>query len=90
MIVAVVPARGGSKRIKNKNVRPFAGKPLISYSLTTAQKSAIFDDIIVSTDSNDIAEVAREYGATCIIKRSPTLSDDYTGTTPVVLSLIHI
>ena len=89
MIVAVIPARGGSKRIKNKNIRPFAGKPLISYSLTAAQQAAIFDDIIVSTDSDDIAEVARDHGATCIIKRSPTLSDDYTGTTPVVRDAIE-
>ena len=89
MIIAIIPARGGSKRIKHKNIREFVGKPLISYSITAAQHTAIFDDIIVSTDSDDIADVARDYGATCIIKRSAALSDDYTGTTPVVRDAIE-
>ena len=56
MIIAIIPARGGSKRIKHKNIREFVGKPLISYSITAAQHTAIFDDIIVSTDSDDIAD----------------------------------
>ncbi|MCP4275666.1 MAG: pseudaminic acid cytidylyltransferase, partial [Gammaproteobacteria bacterium] len=69
MKIAVIPARGGSKRISGKNIKTFAGKPLIAYSLAAANASGLFDDIIVSTDSDDIAQVARDYGATQIIRR---------------------
>ena len=84
MNIAVIPARGGSKRISGKNIRDFAGQPLIAYSLQAATASGVFDDILVSTDSDDIAEVATQYGATGIIKRPAELADDFTGTTPVV------
>ena len=67
MNIAVIPARGGSKRIKGKNVRPFAGKPLIAYSIEAAKQSGVFDDIVVSTDSPEIARVAKAWGATLII-----------------------
>ena len=70
MKIAVIPARGGSKRILGKNIREFAGKPIIAYSLAAAKESQLFDEVIVSTDSDDIAKVALEHGATYIIRRS--------------------
>ena len=84
MNVAIIPARGGSKRIKNKNIRLFDGKPLIAYSLNAAVQSGLFTDILVSTDSVEIAETAERFGATVIVDRPSELSDDYTGTMPVV------
>ena len=63
MKIAVIPARGGSKRIPGKNIRPFAGKPIIGWSIDAARESGLFDRIIVSTDCSEIAEVAIEYGA---------------------------
>jgi len=61
MILAVIPARAGSKRIKNKNIKKFFGKPIISYSISQALKSKIFDKIIVSTDSDKIANISERY-----------------------------
>ncbi len=84
MNIAVIPARGGSKRIKGKNIRAFAGQPLIGYSIRAAQQANIFDAIVVSTDAEDIGEMAISLGATDIIWRPPELADDFTGTTPVV------
>lgn len=89
MNIAVIPARGGSKRIKGKNVRPFAGKPLIAYSIAAAKAAGVFDEIIVSTDSAEIAQVAKACGASMIIERPESLADDYTGTTPVVRHAIE-
>ncbi|MFC3095078.1 pseudaminic acid cytidylyltransferase [Alteromonas sediminis] len=86
--IAVIPARGGSKRIKNKNIREFAGKPLITYSIAAALKSESFDEIVVSTDSQDIAEIALAYGASNIIMRPEELANDHVGTTPVVIHSI--
>jgi len=85
MIVAIIPARGGSKRIPGKNIRNFAGKPIISYSIEAAEETGIFDRIIVSTDSEEIAQVAREYGAETPFIRPAEIADDYTGTDEVVL-----
>lgn len=84
MNIAVIPARGGSKRIPRKNIRPFAGLPLIGYSLAAARQSGVFDAIVVSTDDEEIAEVARQHGATDIIFRPPELANDFIGTTPVI------
>ncbi|MDC8830458.1 pseudaminic acid cytidylyltransferase [Alteromonas gilva] len=84
MNIAVIPARGGSKRIKSKNIRAFAGQPLIAYSIQAAKASGIFEDILVSTDSEEIARVAKAMGATGIIERPAALADDFIGTTPVV------
>ncbi len=89
MKIAVIPARGGSKRIKHKNIKAFAGKPLIAYSIDAAVKSELFDDIIVSTDSSEIASTARQCGATYIVDRPEKLADDFTGTTPVVQHAIR-
>ncbi len=84
MKVAVIPARGGSKRIVGKNIRDFAGKPLIGYSIEAALRSGLFDDVVVSTDSDEIAGVALGCGATRIIQRPDELANDYIGTFPVV------
>ncbi len=84
MNIAVIPARGGSKRIPKKNIKEFMGKPIIAYSIEAAIESKLFDHIIVSTDDNEIAEVAKSYGATVPFMRPNELADDFTGTTPVV------
>lgn len=83
MIVAVIPARGGSKRIPRKNIRPFAGKPIIAYSIAAARECGLFDRIIVSTDDEEIAGVARVFGAETPFRRPPELADDHIGTDPV-------
>lgn len=82
--VAIIPARGGSKRIPNKNIRSFAGQPMISYSIRAAQDSGLFDRILVSTDSDDIAATAKTYGADVPFMRPAELSDDHTATAPVL------
>ena len=87
MKLAIVPARGGSKRIPRKNVRPFLGRPVISYPIAAAKQSKLFDVVIVSTDDAEIAEVAKSFGAEVII-RPPELSDDFTPTVSVVRHVI--
>ena len=82
MNLCVIPARGGSKRIPKKNIKLFCGKPLISYSIQTAQNSGLFEKIIVSTDCDEIAAVAEKYGA-MVQFRPQELSDDYTGSVDV-------
>jgi N-acylneuraminate cytidylyltransferase len=82
--VAIIPARGGSKRIPRKNIREFCGKPMIAWSIEAALSSGCFDRVIVSTDDDEIAEVAKKYGAEVPFVRSPELSDDHTGTIPVI------
>lgn len=89
MRLAVIPARGGSKRIPGKNVRPFCGKPMIAWPLEAALQSGCFERVIVSTDDAAIAEVARMYGATVPFIRPAKLSDDHTGTIPVVRHAIE-
>ena len=84
MIVAVIPARGGSKRIPKKNIRDFLGKPIIAYSIDAARASGLFDRILVSTDDPEIAAAARARGAETPFLRPPEISDDRTGTAPVV------
>jgi pseudaminic acid cytidylyltransferase len=84
MKIAVIPARGGSKRIPRKNIRPFAGKPIIGYSIEAALGCGLFDKVIVSTDDYEIAEVARGFGAEIPYLRPKPLADDYTGTNAVV------
>jgi pseudaminic acid cytidylyltransferase len=81
--IAIIPARGGSKRIPLKNIKIFAGKPLIAYSIDAAKASGLFDKIIVSTDSEEIAEVAKAYGADVPFIRPQELSNDVVGTRPV-------
>jgi pseudaminic acid cytidylyltransferase len=88
-IVAIIPARGGSKRIPNKNIKLFSGQPIISYSIKAAQATGLFDRIIVSTDSREIAEVAKACGAEVPFTRPAKLSDDFTATAPVLLHALN-
>lgn len=89
MRLAVIPARGGSKRIPRKNIRDFCGQPMIAWSIAAARSSGCFDRIIVSTDDDTIAEVARANGAEVPFRRPAILSDDHTGTVPVVAHAIR-
>ena len=89
MNIAVIPARGGSKRIPRKNIKPFCGKPMIAWSIEAARASACFDHIVVSTDDAEIAAVAREYGAAVPFIRPAELADDHTGTIPVIRHAIE-
>ncbi|MBD3841315.1 MAG: pseudaminic acid cytidylyltransferase [Campylobacterales bacterium] len=82
--IAIIPARGGSKRIPKKNIKDFHGKPLIAYSIQIALESNLFDKVIVSTDDENIAKIAKEYGAQVPFLRPKELSDDYSGTQSVV------
>lgn len=84
MRIALIPARGGSKRIPRKNIREFCGKPMIAWSIEAALGSECFDQVIVSTEDSEIAEVARAFGAQTPFVRPQDLADDYTGTIPVV------
>ncbi|TKI71036.1 pseudaminic acid cytidylyltransferase [Sulfurimonas crateris] len=82
--VAIIPARGGSKRIPKKNIKDFHGLPLIAYSIKAALESNLFEKIIVTTDDEEIAKIAKEYGAEVPFLRPKELSDDFTGTGDVV------
>ena len=82
--IAVIPARGGSKRIPKKNIKDFFGKPLIAYSIEVALDSKLFDKIVVSTDDEEIANIAKHYGAEVPFLRPKELSDDFTGTSDVI------
>lgn len=82
--IAVIPARGGSKRIPKKNIKDFFGKPLLAYSIEAALKSNLFEKVIVTTDDEEIAIIAKQYGAEVPFMRPKELSDDFTGTTDVV------
>ncbi len=87
--VAIIPARGGSKRIPEKNIRSFLGKPIIAYSIKAAVDSGLFDEVMVSTDSKRIAAVAAEYGAVVPFLRSAAASDDYAPLSNVLLEVIQ-
>lgn len=84
MNVAIIPARGGSKRIPRKNIKAFCGKPMIAWSIEAARKSGVFDRIIVSTDDDEIARVAHHYGAEVPFKRPEELSNDFATTIDVI------
>lgn len=88
MNVAIIPARGGSKRIPRKNIKYFCGKPMLAWSIEAARLSNCFDRIIVSTDDMEIADIARSYGAEVPFVRPPCLADDHTGTIPVIAHAI--
>lgn len=88
MRIAVIPARGGSKRIPRKNIRPFCGKPMIAWPIAAAQASGCFDRIVVSTDDEEVARVAKEAGAEVPFMRPAALADDHTPTIPVVAHAI--
>ena len=89
MKVAIIPARGGSKRVPRKNIKPFHGKPIIAYSIETALRSKLFDRVIVSTDDREIAEVACSIGAESPFLRPDSLADSFTGTNAVVKHAIE-
>jgi N-acylneuraminate cytidylyltransferase len=89
MRLAVIPARGGSKRIPRKNIRPFCGMPIIGYSIAAARASGVFDNVVVSTDDPEIAEVARRHGAETPFSRPAELASDFAGTLPVIRHAIE-
>lgn len=89
MRIAIIPARGGSKRIPRKNIRQFAGKPMIAHAIKVALASELFDHVIVSTDDEEIAQIARDWGAETPFLRPVELSDDFTPTVPVVAHAIQ-
>lgn len=86
--IAIIPARSGSKRIVRKNIRPFLGKPIMAYSIEAALKSGLFDEVMVSTDDEEFAEVARRYGASVPFLRSGKTSGDYAGISDVIDEVI--
>lgn len=86
--IAIIPARGGSKRIPRKNIKPFAGKPMIAWSIEAALASGCFARVLVSTDDDEIAAVAQAHGAEVPFFRPAVLSDDHTGTIPVIAHAI--
>jgi N-acylneuraminate cytidylyltransferase len=87
--VCIIPARGGSKRIPRKNIRPFAGRPMIGYAIRAALQADVFARVIVSTDDDEIAAVAREQGAEVPFRRPPELADDHTVTSAVILHALR-
>jgi pseudaminic acid cytidylyltransferase len=84
MRIAVIPARGGSKRIPRKNIKEFCGKPMIAWAITTALESELFDHVIVSTDDEEIAAISMKWGAETPFSRPAELADDLTPTVPVI------
>ena len=97
--LCIIPARGGSKRIPRKNIKPFMGKPIIAYSIEAALNSGLFDEVMVSTDDEEIADIAKQYGAKVPFYRSTETANDFATTVDVLeevvrmyidLSLIHI
>jgi pseudaminic acid cytidylyltransferase len=89
MKIAVIPARGGSKRIPRKNIKVFCGKPMIAWSISAALDSGLFDQVVVSTDDEEIAEIARRYGAVTPFMRPLNLADDLTPTVPVIAHAVE-
>ena len=86
--VAIITARGGSKRIPRKNIRPFLGKPIIAYVIEAALQSGLFQEVMVSADDAEIADVARHYGATVPFMRSPENANDHAATVDVLLEVM--
>lgn len=87
--VAIIPARGGSKRIPRKNLAPFAGVPMIVRSIRMALDSGLFDQVVVSTDDEEIAELAQAHGAQVPFLRPANLADDFTGTAAVIVHALQ-
>jgi N-acylneuraminate cytidylyltransferase len=88
MNLAIIPARGGSKRIQKKNIKLFHGKPIISYSILTAISSGLFERVIVSSDDDKIIDISKKYGAEVLSKRSSELSDDFTPINSVIKDVL--
>lgn len=89
MKIAIIPARGGSKRIPRKNIKEFAGRPMITHAIHAAVESQLFDRVIVSTDDCEIAMIAKKFGAEIPFIRPPSLADDHTPTVPVIAHAIR-
>ena len=87
--VAIITARGGSKRIPRKNIKDFCGKPIIAYSIEAALQSGIFEEVMVSTDDEEIAEIAKSYGAAVPFMRSERTSGDYATTADVIMEVLE-
>src|SRR5687767_8105456 len=87
--IAIVPARGGSKRIPRKNIRDFLGKPIIAYSIETAIQSGVFDEVMVSTDDEEIARISTNYGASVPFFRSSKTAEDFTTTAAVLEEVLN-
>jgi len=87
--VAIIPARGGSKRIPRKNLKPFDGVPMIARSIRTALDSGLFEQVVVSTDDEEIAELAQAHGAQVPFLRPAELADDFTGTAAVIVHALQ-
>jgi pseudaminic acid cytidylyltransferase len=87
--IAIIPARGGSKRVARKNIRPFLGRPMIAYPVTMARESGLFARVVVTTDDPEIAETARGAGAETPFTRPQDLADDHTGTREVMVHAIR-
>ena len=88
-LIAIIPARGGSKRIPRKNIKGFLGKPIIAYSIEAAFESKLFDEVMVSTDDEEIAEIARQYGANVPFARSEKNANDYATTIDVLVEVLE-
>lgn len=88
--IAIITARGGSKRIPRKNIKEFMGKPMLSYAVSAALQSRIFDEIMVSTDDTEIADMAKKYGANVPFMRSEKTANDYAGTVDVLLEVLDM
>jgi len=86
--LAIITARGGSKRIPKKNIKEFCGKPIIAYSIEAALQAGVFDEVMVSTDSPEIAEIAKQYGAKIPFMRSESTAGDYATTADVILEVL--
>ena len=89
MNIAIIPARGGSKRIPHKNIKECCGKPMIAYAISASKKSGLFDHVVVSTNDEEIAQIARKWGAEIPFIRPAELANDYTTTVPVVVHAIN-
>ena len=86
--IAIIPARGGSKRIPRKNIRSFLGKPILAYSIETALQSQLFSEVMVSTEDDEIAALALRYGAAVPFRRSEQTANDFAGTAEVLLEVL--
>jgi len=87
-MIAIIPARGGSKRIPRKNIRPFLGKPIIAYAIENALESKLFNEVMVSTDDPEIAEIAKKHGASVPFMRSAENSNDFATTAEVLTEVL--
>ncbi len=87
--IAIIPARGGSKRIPRKNIKDFNGRPIITYAIEAALKSKLFDEVMVSTEDEEIAEISQRYGAAVPFMRSEENADDFTGPGDVVFEVLN-